>query len=76
MIRTEALSKQFDNFVAVRDRKWHYFQDTGDINAGKGPYLYDLANDPREAKNVVDKHPDVVKELKSHIEKRVKTKIA
>lgn len=37
---------------------------------GQGPALYDLANDPGEAKNVVEKHPDVVAEMRRRLAER------
>ncbi len=62
---------QFGNFAAVRDLRWHYFQHTKGENRGKGPCLYDLKEDPGEKVNVVDKHPDVVREMRAHLEKRL-----
>ena len=62
---------QFGNFAAVRDLRWHYFQHTKGENRGKGPCLYDLREDPGEKVNVLDKHPDVVREMRAHLEKRL-----
>ena len=61
----------FRGFGMVRDLKWHYFQQMKEgTDPGKGPCLYDLKNDPKETKNVVDGHPDVVAELRGLLEKR------
>jgi arylsulfatase A-like enzyme len=70
----------FDNFAAVRDRKWHYFQSYRGLRAGeagtaqgKGPALYDLESDPGETKNVVDLHPNVVQERRALLADRFQT---
>ncbi len=60
----------FGNFAAVRDNKWHYFQNFRGKDPGKGPALYDLDADPGEKTNVADKYPDVVAERKGWIAKR------
>ena len=65
------LFTQVDNFAAVRDLKWHYFQHTKGQNKGKGPRLYDLEVDREEKDNVVEKHPEVVKEMRGYLEKRL-----
>jgi len=62
---------QFGDFAAVRDLKWHYFQHTKGKNPGKGPCLYDLLNDPEEKVNVVDKHPEIVKQMRGYLAKRL-----
>lgn len=61
---------QFGPFASVRDTEWHYFQNIKGQNPGKGPCLYDLKSDPKETTNVVEKHPDVVAKMKSHLEER------
>ncbi len=60
----------FGNFAAVRDKKWHYFQNFRGKDPGKGPALYDLEADPGERTNVVDQHPDVVAERRELIAER------
>ncbi len=60
----------FGPFAAVRDLQWHYFQHIKGQNRGKGPCLYDLKNDPKETVNVAEEYPDVVAEMRSHIEER------
>ena len=62
---------QFGNFAAVRDGRWHYFQHTKGKNRGKGPCLYDLQNDPDEKVNVYKEHPDIVGEMRAHLERRL-----
>lgn len=64
---------EFPPFAAVRDEKWHYFQHRSGDNPGKGPCLYDLDNDPNESANVFDDHPDIVKEMRTHLEQRLNT---
>ena len=54
----------YNNFGAVRNRKWHYFQNVWGDNPGHGPALYDLEEDYAELNNVVDKYPNVVSEMK------------
>ncbi|MFQ6042529.1 MAG: sulfatase [Candidatus Poribacteria bacterium] len=60
----------FGPFAAVRDLQWHYFQNIKGGNPGKGPCLYNLANDPKETTNVAAEHPDVVAQMRSYIEER------
>ena len=62
---------QFGNFAAVRDQRWHYFQHTAGEDPGKGPCLYDLDADPKEETNIVESHPEVVKEMRAHLEQRL-----
>ena len=61
----------FRGFGMVRNRDWHYFQQTkpGE-DPGKGPCLYDLNSDPEETTNVVADHPDVVAQLRRLVEER------
>lgn len=66
----ERLFIGFDNFAAVRDSKWHYFQNFRGRDTGKGPALYDLESDPGETTNVVAKHPDVVAERRALLEEK------
>jgi arylsulfatase A-like enzyme len=67
----ERVFSEFGNFAAVRDTKWHYFQHMTGDDPGKGPCLYDLTADPGEKENVVDKHPDVAAEMRTHLEHRL-----
>jgi arylsulfatase A-like enzyme len=60
----------YGNFAAVRDKKWHYFQNFRGSDPGKGPALYDLESDPGETKNVVGEHPEIVAERQSLIAER------
>ena len=60
----------FGQFGAVRDAQWHYFQNVKGGEAGRGPALYDLANDPDETTNVGDQHPEVVAERKELLAER------
>jgi len=60
----------FGDFAAVRNSRWHYFQNFRGQNAGKGPALYDLEQDPGETRNVVEGHPKVVAELRGLIAER------
>jgi hypothetical protein len=60
----------YGSFGAVRDTKWHYFQNVRGENPGKGPALYDLETDPAEQKNVAAEHRDVVAEMRGLIADR------
>jgi arylsulfatase A-like enzyme len=66
---------QFGNFASVRDRNWHYFQHVRGRNRGAGPCLYDLAADPGEKKNVVQKHPDQVDAMRGQLAQRLKQEL-
>jgi arylsulfatase A-like enzyme len=65
----------FDSFAAVRDKKWHYFQNFRGAQRGKGPALYDLESDPGEAKNVADLQPKVVEERRALLADRFQAKL-
>jgi len=45
----------------VRDKTWSYVRRPGD----EPNELYDLAQDPRETKNLIDEHPDEARRLAS-----------
>lgn len=65
----------FKKFGAVRDRRWHYFQNIKGKARGKGPALYDLTADPGETRNVIAEHPDVAERMRSLMEERLKIKL-
>jgi len=52
--------------VSVRDAKWNLVIDS--TRQTDRRELYDLANDPAEAQNVYDDHPDVVGECTRYLE--------
>ena len=58
----------YGNFGSVHTHKWHYFQNVWADDPGLGPALYDLEKDYAEEKNVVEKHPEVVTEMKGILE--------
>ena len=64
-----------DGFCAVRDTKWHYFQNLRPGDLGKGPALYDLAADPGETRNVAGRHPGAVAELRGLLADRFQVKL-
>lgn len=66
---------QFGNFASVRDRKWHYFQHIRGKDRGAGPCLYDLAADPGETKNMVEKHSDQVGAMRGQLAHRLKQEL-
>ena len=59
----------FKNFGAIHNLEWHYFQNIRGDDRGKGPCLYDLKNDPGQAKNVIKEYPDVARDLRGKLEK-------
>ncbi len=65
----DAVVTGFDNFGAVHTRKWHYFQNVWGDWRGLGPQLYDLENDPREEKNVFERHPETAAEMRAILKK-------
>ena len=60
----------YNNFAAVHDHEWHYFQSIKGKNPGKGPALYELKSDPGMTRNVVKEYPDIAAEMRRHLEKR------
>ncbi len=65
----DALVTGFNDFGAVHTHKWHYFQNVWSKWPGLGPQLYDLEHDPREERNVVAAHPQVVAEMQAILKK-------
>lgn len=47
--------------VAIRRNNWKYI--------GKKPQLYDVSKDPGETENLIDKFPEIAKEMKDLLEK-------
>jgi arylsulfatase A-like enzyme len=66
---------QFSSFASVRDRKWHYFQHIRGNNRGAGPCLYDLEQDPKQTKNVLEAHPDLAADLRSILADRLQQQL-
>ena len=58
-------------FAMVRDLHWHFFQPQRRENPGKGAYLYNLERDPDEKENVVRGHPEVAREMRTHLAARL-----
>ncbi len=71
----ERVFSGYENFAAVRDHKWHYFQNFRGNNPGKGPALYDLEADPGETRNVAGSHPDIVTERRALLAERFKAQL-
>jgi arylsulfatase A-like enzyme len=61
----------FHSFGAIHNLDWHYFQNIRGKNRGKGPCLYDLKNDPKQAKNVIKEFPDIAKSLRNSLQKHL-----
>ncbi len=62
----------YGNFGSVHNHKWHYFQKLWGDNPGLGPALHDLEKDFAEEKNVLEKNPGVVAEMKRILESSFK----
>jgi arylsulfatase A-like enzyme len=65
---------EFHNFAAVRDMKWHYYQNkNSEPTAARGVArgLYNLEKDPGETRDVGDAHPDVVRQQRALLEERL-----
>lgn len=65
----------FQNFGAIHNLDWHYFQNIRGKSPGKGPCLYDLKNDPKQAKNVIKEFPKIAKALRSKLQNHLKVDI-
>jgi arylsulfatase A-like enzyme len=61
----------FDNFGAVHNQDWHYFQNIRGNNTGKGPCLYNLKHDPRQTRNAIAEFPDVANDLRGRLAARL-----
>jgi len=65
----------FRNFGAIHSLDWHYFQNVRGKDIGKGPCLYDLKNDPNQAKNVIKEFPDIAKDMRAKLENHLKVEL-
>jgi arylsulfatase A-like enzyme len=65
----------FENFGAVHNLDWHYFQNVRGNNPGKGPGLYHCKDDPLQTKNVLRDFPEVAQQLRSRLENHLQIKI-
>jgi arylsulfatase A-like enzyme len=71
----EEVYSVFNTFGAVHTPDWHYFQNVRGKSPGKGPCLYDLKNDPSQAKNVLRDFPEVAQQLRSRLQNHLKIEI-
>jgi len=65
----------FQNFGAIHNLDWHYFQNIRGKSLGKGSCLYDLKNDTKQTKNVIKEHPEVAKQLRAKLQNHLKIEI-
>jgi len=65
----------FQNFGAIHNLDWHYFQHIRGKSPGKGPCLYDLKNDSKQTKNVIKEFHEVAKELRNKLQSHLKIDI-
>ena len=65
----------FQNFGAIHNLNWHYFQNVRGKGRGKGPCLYNLKNDLKQAKNVIKEFPQVAKALRNKLQNHLKIEI-
>jgi len=64
----------FGWYAGVRTKKWNYqtaWARPGN-RAMRLPELYDCPNDPDELVNVIDRYPEVARELQGHLEEAMK----
>lgn len=64
-----------DNFAAVHNSGWHYFQNYRNENTGLGPGLYKLDDDPMQTKNVLKQYPDIAHEMRIKLQNYLQTPI-
>jgi arylsulfatase A-like enzyme len=65
----------FQNFGAIHNLDWHYFQNVRGKGRGKGPCLYDLENDKKQTKNVIKEFPKMAKALRKKLQNHLKIEI-
>ncbi|MBA7486805.1 N-acetylglucosamine-6-O-sulfatase [subsurface metagenome] len=65
----------FDDFGAIHNLDWHYFQNIKSGNRGEGPCLYNLKNDCNQTKNVIKEFPEVAKNLRNKLENHLEFEI-
>jgi hypothetical protein len=65
----------FQNFGAVHNLDWHYFQHIRGKNPSKGPCLYNLNKDPQQTKNVIKEFTDTAKALRGKLQNHLKIDI-
>ena len=64
-----------EQFGAIHNLDWHYFQHIKGTNSGKGPCLYDLNNDPNQTINVIKEFPQIAKALRKKLQDRLEIEI-
>jgi arylsulfatase A-like enzyme len=65
----------FQNFGAIHNLNWHYFQNIRGKSPGKGPCLYDLKKDPKQTNNVIKEFPEEAKTLRNKLQNHLKIDI-
>ena len=78
LMNTRDRKSEKDYFCAqscIEAMNWHYFQNIRGKSPGKGPCLYDLKNDPKQAKNVIKEFPKTAKALRTKLQNHLKVDI-
>ena len=57
----------YGDYASVCNHDWYYFQNINNEKAGFGSQLYDRHKDYLEEKNVADKHPEIVADLRQKL---------
>lgn len=65
----------FDDFGAIHNLDWHYFQHIRGDDPGKGPCLYARKNDPKQTKNVIKQFPQVAKAMRNKLQNHLNIEI-
>jgi arylsulfatase A-like enzyme len=65
----------FNNFGAIHNLDWHYFQNVRGKNVGKGPCLYNLKTDPAQTRNVIKEHLDIARDLRKKLQNHLQINI-
>jgi len=65
----------FQNFGAIHNLDWHYFQHIRGNKPGEGPCLYNLKTDKKQTKNVIREFPKVAKDLRNRLQNHLKIEI-
>jgi len=63
--RGEAVTTE-GNYRAIRTREWKYIESLNDLSE-----LYDLTADPNETENLIEKRPEVAKDLRQRLNARL-----
>ena len=68
-VRTEAYVGWYRGTMCVRGPRWKYIRYAGPRARGKGQELFDLVQDPGEARNLLAEHPRRARQMAARLDR-------